>query len=415
MYDLLAGLKVIEVSAFIAAPLGGLTLAQLGADVIRIEPPDGGLDYRRWPLTDEGRSLYWHGLNKCKRSAAIDITRPEGRKLAADLITAASGDGVVLTNFPARGWLAYETLRARRPDLIMLNVVGNADGSTAVDYTVNCAVGIPFATGDATPDKPVNHMFPAWDAITGATAAVGLLAAERRRRQTGEGQYVKLALADVAFAMVGNLGHIAEAQILHRDRPPLGNQLYGAFGRDFATADGRRVMIVAITRRQWQSLVEATGLAELFARLAQELGLDLSDEGGLYEAREAIAGVLAAWCRRHSLQEIRAAFDRHGVCWGPYQTFTQMLREDPRCSPDNPLFQRVEQPGIGAYLMPGSPLSFSGLERLPVRPAPQLGEHTDAVLSEILNLPAGEIERLRQAGVIGGAPAAKPAAERKRA
>jgi 2-methylfumaryl-CoA isomerase len=161
MYNILDGLRIVELSAFVAAPLGGLTLSQLGADVVRIDHPDGGLDYKRWPLSENGRSLYWHGLNKGKRSVAIDISHPEGRALAADLITAPDGGGILLTNFPARGWLAYQALKARRPDLIMLNIVGNPDGSTALDYTINCAVGIPFATGDAVPDHPVNHMFPA--------------------------------------------------------------------------------------------------------------------------------------------------------------------------------------------------------------------------------------------------------------
>lgn len=400
MYNILDGLRIVELSAFVAAPLGGLTLSQLGADVVRIDHPDGGLDYKRWPLSENGRSLYWHGLNKGKRSVAIDISHPEGRALAADLIAAPDGDGILLTNFPARGWLAYQALKARRPDLIMLNIVGNPDGSTALDYTINCAVGIPFATGDAVPDHPVNHMFPAWDAITGTLAAAGLLAAERRRHRTGEGQYIKLSLADVALATIGHLGHIAEAQILGRNRSAIGNYLYGAFARDFATRDDRRIMIVAITQKQWSTLLAATGLGPTMERIAEELGLDLSNEGGRFEARETIAGVLAPWCRLRTLTEIRSIFDKHVVCWGPYQTFTQLVREDPRCSIANPLFETVEQPGIGAYLMPGSPLTFGSIPREPVRPAPQLGEHTHAVLAEQLKMPAREFERLLQAGII---------------
>ena len=111
---------------------------------------------------------------------------------------------------------------------------------------------------------PFNHLLPAWDAITGMMATASLLAAERHRTRTGEGQCVQLALSDVAFWMVGNLGKIAEVQINHHERPKDGNYLYGAFGRDFLTKDGRRVMIVALTARQWKGLVEATGLGEAF-------------------------------------------------------------------------------------------------------------------------------------------------------
>ena len=109
---ILSGLRVIEGSAFVAAPLGGLTLAQLGADVIRFDAIGGGLDYRRWPVTDTGVSLYWAGLNKGKRSIAIDLGRPEGHELATALITAPGPDaGIFLSNFPAVGWLSDEQLR----------------------------------------------------------------------------------------------------------------------------------------------------------------------------------------------------------------------------------------------------------------------------------------------------------------
>ena len=142
----------------------------------------------------------------------------------------------------------------------MVNIVGNHDGSSAVDYTVNPATGFPWATGPRNLSVPFNHLLPAWDAITGMMASASLLAAERHRTRTGEGQCVQLALSDVAFWMVANLGKIAEVQINHHERPKDGNYLYGAFGRDFLTKDGRRVMIVALTARQWKGLVEATGL-----------------------------------------------------------------------------------------------------------------------------------------------------------
>ena len=207
---ILAGLRVVEGSAFVAAPLGGLTLAQLGADVIRFDPIGGGLDHRRWPVTAQGHSLFWAGMNKGKRSIAIDIARPEGQELATRLIT-APGDqaGVFLTNFPPRGWLSYERLKTLRADLIHVNVLGDRHGGSAVDYTVNSRVGFPNITGSSE-GEPVNHVLPAWDHITGSMAAVGVLAAERHRRLTGEGQYVKLALLDVALATLGHMGFIGE-------------------------------------------------------------------------------------------------------------------------------------------------------------------------------------------------------------
>ena len=185
----------------------------------------------------------------------------------------------------------------------MLNVTGNPDGSTAVDYTLNCAVGFPFITGPGhgnQPVNPVNHVLPAWDAITGVTAAMGVLAAERHRRITGQGQYIRLPLADVAFAMMGHLGYIAEVQVNGEDRQSTGNYLYGAYGRDFETRDGRIVYIVAITQRQWRALGEATGLSDKLAMIEPLLDVDLSREGDRFKAREAISAVLALVPRTHA-------------------------------------------------------------------------------------------------------------------
>ena len=403
MPGILDGLRVVEGSAFVAAPLGGMTLAQLGAEVIRFDPIGGGLDRGRWPVTADGRSLFWAGLNKGKRSIQIDLGCDAGRELVAALITAPGPDaGLFLTNFPARGFLDYDRLSERRPDLIMVNIVGNYDGTSAVDYTVNPATGFPWATGPRHLSVPFNHLLPAWDAITGALATTGLLAAERARARTGTGQYVQIALSDTAIWMVGNLGKIAEVQINHHERPKDGNYLYGAFGRDFSTKDGRRVMIVALTLRQWRSLVAATGLQESFDAIARLMDVDLDTEGGRFAARELLGATLKPWVLSRTLQEVRTVFDEQSVAWGPYQTFTQLVEQDPRCSPANPMFAEVDQPGIGTYKMPGSPLDFTGAERLrPVR-APLLGEHTDEILAGVLGLSDTEIGRLHDQGVVAG-------------
>jgi 2-methylfumaryl-CoA isomerase len=397
---ILSGLRLIEGSAFVAAPLGGMTLAQLGADVIRFDQIGGGLDYTRWPLAENGRSLFWAGLNKGKRSIALDLRSDEGRELAGALIGDA---GLFLTNFPARGWLAYDALRERREDLIMVALTGNPDGSSEVDYTVNPATGFPSATGPRNLSEPLNSVLPAWDVAMGSLAAIGLLAAERHRTRTGEGQLIQLSLSDVAFAMVGNLGRIAEAQLGGRDQPKDGNYLYGAFGHDFETREGRRVMVVALTARQWLALKETTGIGDACKKLEEATGHDLDTESGRFESRDLIAALLRPWFARHDLAEIRERFAGTGVSWGPYQTFRQLVEEDPRVSDANPMFATVEQPGIGRYLVPGSPLDFSGVPRVEARRAPALGQNTDEVLAEVLGLSDAEIGALHDRGVVAGA------------
>ena len=401
MNRLLADLRIVELSAFVAAPLGGMTLAQMGAAVIRIDPIGGGIDFNRWPVTKEGASLYWAGMNKAKRSVALALDKPEGRELAQAIATAPGANGgIVLTNLPPLPGLDYASLKAKRDDVILLRLIGNRDGSAAVDYTVNAASGFPMVTGAG--GAPVNNVVPAWDIAAGLYLATSLLAAERHRARTGEGQEVTAALADVMLAAVGHLGYIGDVAINGHARPAIGNDLYGSFGRDFATADGRRVMIIALTPRQWRALGRATGLADKLAVVGDMMDVDLDTETGRYEARDAIAALLARWCASKTLAEITAAFSGSGVLWGPFQSFEELVRNDPRCSPKNPLFAEVEQPGIGRYPMPGLPLDFGASPRGATRPAPRLGEHTDQVLSEVLGLSDREIARLHDAEIAAG-------------
>ena len=405
-YALLGGLRVIESSAFIAAPLAGLTLAQHGADVIRVDTIGGGIDYARMPRMDSGRSLYWTGLNKGKRSIAVDLKRPEGRELVQALVTAPGPDphasGVLLTNLGAP-WLAHSTLAARKPGLISCTIQGNADGSTAVDYTVHCATGYPAITGGATPQTPVNQVLPAWDIACAYQAAFAVLAAVDRRRRTGEGAEIKLALSDLAFAMLSHLGVLGEAEVLGEDRPSIGNHLYGAFGRDFGCADGRRVMVAGISAGQWQALVKACGLQAAVDALAARLGLDFADEAHRHEAREEIAALFEPWFAARPSAEVKRQLDEQRVCWGPYQTVREALAQDPRASLANPIFERVDTPGIGTHLAAGAATRWTGADRSPVRAAPLLGADTDAVLHEVLGLPGTEIGRLHDAGIIAGA------------
>lgn len=379
---ILSGLRVVEISAFIAAPLGGATLAALGADVIRIDPPGGGIDIGRWPL-HQGRSLYWAGLNQGKRSVCIDMRYEEGQQKVARLIAApGEGGGIFITNLSVEGWNSYDALKKLRPDLIMLVITGSRDGGSAVDYTVNASLGFPYITGPEGHDGPINHVLPAWDAMTGFLAATAILAAERQRRLTGEGQLVELSLADVGLAVTGHLGLIGEAILEAEPRGRFGNHVYGTFGRDFATRDGRRVMVLALTARQWRSLAEATGLSGEFSQIEARTGLYFNNEGDRWRGRNEICERLKEWIALRDLKSIANTFDRHGVLWGPYQTFKQLVAEDPRASTANPLFAEVEQPHLGRYIVPGSPVRFGRAAAVPPRPAPELGEHTKEVLKE---------------------------------
>lgn len=396
----LNGLRVIEISSFVASPLGGMTLAQLGADVVRIDPLGGAPDVRRWPLADSGVSLYWTGLNKGKRSATIDLRSPAGQEAVQRLITApGEGGGILLTNAAGRGFMSYPALAALRADVIVVELTGRSDGSPAVDYTVNAEIGFPLVTGPPELAGAVNHVLPAWDVACGLYAALAIVAAERSRRLTGAGSHVTAALSDVALATAGNLGLLAEAQF-GTVRERIGNHLYGGFAHDFATADGQRVMLVALTTRHFRDLVELCGVGAAVDAVEGALKADFSTDGGRYENRDVLLGLLRPWFAARGLDEVSAGLRSTSVLWSVYGTFGDAVA----AAAGNPMMSVLDQPGVGPHLAPGSPLAFAGHDRT-AAPAPGLGQHTEEVLRAVAGYSESEIAQLVAAGAVASAAA----------
>jgi 2-methylfumaryl-CoA isomerase len=401
MTSLLKGLRIVEGSAFVAVPLAGMTLAQMGADVIRFDRLEGGLDAGRWPLGPTGQSLFWDGLNKGKKSIAVNMKTPEGQELVTRLITAPGDDaGLFLTNLRVRGWMDYESLVRHRADLIMVTLTGDRHGRPQVDYTVNPALGIPDMTGPEGHDGPIASALPAWDLIAGNLVVSSLLAAERHRLRRGQGQDVELSLKDVAAATLGHLGMIGDAVLNPTPREKAGNALYGAYGHDFLCACGQRVMVIGLTDRQWRGLVKVTDTNIAMSALAAAAKADLNDEGTRWRLRHQITAILAPWFATRPRSAVAPLLEAGGLTWAPFRTLKEAVAEDPDLSPDNPLFSMQAQPGQGAYPVPGLPSTFSAAPRTAPKAAPCLGQHTEEVLGDVLALPDGEIARLFDAGTV---------------
>ena len=430
IYSLLTGLTVIEASSFVASPSAGLYLAQMGARVIRVDQAGGGLDFKRWPKTREGASLYWENLNRAKESVALNLAVPEGRALLQSLIRKT---GQCLTNFPRKGFLSHKKLSEGCDELITVRIMGNADGSAALDYTVNALVGYPDMTGLGS--EPVNHILPAWDLLTGAYAAFAMLAALRHREATGgeatggigAGQEVCIPLSDVAIGTVANLGSLAEMLYTGANRERLGNSVYGAFGRDFVTADGVRVMIMAITARQWAGLVQVLAIEEDIKAIEATRCVSFAqDEGERFKHRDILYPLVEATLAAWKYADFAAAMERVGGCYGRYQTMHEAAH-DPALVADNPLFGSAT-PGaeanppspVGAttaraaattaanpsgfsYPAAGAMATIPHMERGVAQPAPLLGAHTDQILSEILELSPRELAALHDRRVIAQA------------
>ena len=401
MNNILSGLRVIESSAFVAVPMAGMTLSQMGAEVIRFDRLEGGLDARRMPYAPSGTSLFWSGMNKGKKSIAVDMKSPKGKELISNLVTAPGKDaGLFLTNLKVRGWLDYETLSKVRSDIIIVTLTGDRHGRPQVDYTVNPALGIPDITGHEGSADPVANAIPAWDMIAGNMCVSSLLAAERYRLRHGVGQDVEIALKDVAAAAIGHLGMIADATLNSDDRTKAGNALYGAYGKDFLCADGNRVMIIGLTSRQWSGIVKATDTSEQFKKLEIENNINLQDESIRWQWRHAITEIIEPWFKIRAVEDFADDFDKTGLTWSVFRSVKEALNVDPDLTEDNPLFKKILQPDAGEFLVPKHPASFSEVENSDATPAPALGEHTEEVLGDVLNLSDLEIANLFDDGVV---------------
>ena len=396
MYNLLHNISVIEASSFVASPTAGLYMAQMGAEVIRVDQIGGGPDFNRWPKAENDASLYWENLNRAKKSVALDLGKPEGRELLIELVRKT---GQFITNFPVGGFLSHESLSQGHSTLITIRVMGMADGGPALDYTVNAAVGYPDLTG-AGPE-PVNHVLPAWDLLTGAYAAFAMMAALHHRSATGLGQEVRIPLSDVAMGTIANLGSLAEVLTTGANRERLGNAVYGAFGRDFTTRDGVRMMIMAITPRQWSGLVSVLGIAGDVASIEAARGVSFAkDEGERFTHRDILFPLVAATVALRDSAELTAAFDANGCCYGAYQTMFEAAH-DPALVGDNPVFGQSANPSGAAYPAAGAFATIPQHDRGSPRPAPHLGEHSDEILMRVLGLSSGEVGALHDRGTVG--------------
>jgi 2-methylfumaryl-CoA isomerase len=390
----LAGVRIIEISSFVAVPLAGMTLAQLGAEVVRVDPVGGAADYHRWPVTQDGDSIYWAGLNKGKQSVAVDVRSPDGQDLIQRLI---ADSGVLITNVAGRQWHSYDALVRVRPDLIHVEVSGRADGGTGVDYTVNAGIGFPQVTGPVGLDIPVNHVLPAWDVSCGLYVALAVTAALRHRDATGEGGRIGIPLENVALATAGNLSFLTEVMINGTPRERIGNSIFGQYGQQFTSGGGASFMIVALTGRHFRDLTEITGTTKAVAALGEALGADFTDEGDRYRHRDALTGLFTLWFTEHTSDEVAAALSASSILWERYRTFADVVTDDKVTA--NPLFTELDQPRVGRYLAPGLPVSFGGVYP-PAVAAPALGDHTAAVLGDRLGLTADDIDRLVAAGTV---------------
>ena len=387
----LSGLRVLDLSRLLPGPYATLVLADLGADVVRVEDPSGG-DYLRFlpPLVREQSGLF-HALNRNKRSLGLDVRGKEGaaafRRLArsADVVLESFRPGVL-----DRLGLGFEALRAENPRVVLCSITGyGQDGPYRhraghdIDY---CAIAGVLAL-NGPEDRPVPPGVQVADVAGGSWPAVaGILAALLRRGTTGEGAHVDVSMTEGALALLAmQLGAAAaRGTPLARGRELLngGAACYGVY----RTKDGRFVALGALEPRFFAGFCGAVGRPDLADRQL--------DEGGR-GPREDLEAVFASRTR----DEWEAFAAAHDVCVAPV-----LEGDEPRRDPQlvhRRAFLEVETPWEGRAI-PGvaTPVRLGGAPAPPPRPAPRLGEHGDAVLGEAGFSPE-EIAALRASGVVG--------------
>jgi crotonobetainyl-CoA:carnitine CoA-transferase CaiB-like acyl-CoA transferase len=388
----LAGIKVLDLSRVLAGPLCTMILADLGAEVIKVEPPWGD-ETRGWgPPFLEGESAYFLSVNRGKRSLALDLKAKEGQEVVRRLVGRAD---VLVENFKTgdleRYGLDYESLKSLNPRLIYLSITGfGHTGPRAKEAGYDAALqgytGIMSVTGE--PEGPPMKVGVAWiDVMTGMMGAVAVLSALLERERSGLGQHIDLSLYDVGLFALANLG---ESYLLTGTPPKrLGNahaQIvpYGAFPAE----DGWLVLAVG-NDEQFQRLCQVLGLPELARRFPQNRERVAHRE----EVVRALSQVLKTRPRAHWLERLKEA----GVPAAPVNDLQEAF-QDTQAQARGAVWT-LAHPLLGALPTLANPLRF--LSRTPASPGlppPLLGEHTEEVLREAGFLPE-EVQALVEKGV----------------
>ena len=394
----LQGLKVLELGSLIAGPFATRLLAEYGADVVKIEPREGGDALRTWRLIHEGTSLWWYSQARNKRSITLNLRDSRGRELARRL---AQWADVLVENFRPGGlesWgLGWEELHELNPRLVVVRISGYGQTGPMRDKPGFAAIaesmaGMRYITG--YPDRPpVRTGVSMGDSLAGVFGVVGALAALYNRDivGTGQGQMVDVALYEAVFAMMESM--LSEFDFAGVVRERSGAALPGITpSNTYPTADGKHVVIGGNSDPIFKRLMMAIG--------RPEVGDDprFADNTGRAAAADYLDGVIGDWTSRHGLDECVRVLDEASVPVGPIYSIADIARD--RQFEERGMLEEVEVPGIGPLKIPGIVPKFSATPGQTRWVGPPLGAHNDEVYREILGLSDAEMTELLEDRVI---------------
>ena len=394
MGGVLDGVRVLDFGRYIAGPFCGMLLADMGADVIRIEKRAGSEDRYLVPVAESGEGPLFLALNRNKRSLTLNPMKPEGREIVRSLV---AGADVVIANLPQPTLVAmgidYDSLKAIRPDIILATVTAYGRGGPYSDRVGFDGVAQALAGATAMggqPGDPMKSFVPFADFGTATMAAFGIMAALLQRERTGKGQLVEAALTRTVMAF--NIAYLAEEALTRIGRPAYGNRGYSAGPSDlFKTRDGA-VMVQVVGQPLFERWARLMGEEHWLAdpRFADDQAR--GDNGELLSARTA------EWCRDKTTGEVLQALDDARIPCGPVLSAEQVLRDPHVTAMD--FLEEVAFPGLDRPVpVTTTPVKLSETPGTIRQRAATLGEHTDEILAE-LGHDAAAIARLRDARVV---------------
>ena len=396
MHQILSGIRVLELGQLIAGPFAAKTLADFGAEIIKVESPQEGDPLRKWRMIHEGTSVWWQAQSRNKQSICIDLRVKEGQEIVRRLAKEAD---VLIENFrpgTMEKWgMGWDELHTLNPKLIMLRVSGYGQDGPRRDEPGFAAIaeataGLRYITGHPG-EVPARAGLSLGDTIAGLHGALGvLLALYERDARGGEGQMIDVALYEAVFNLTESL--LPEYHVFGAVRQPAGGALPGiAPSNAYPCSDGQYVLIAANGDSLFKRLMELIGRADL----ANDP--DLARNDGRAKRAEEIDQIIGGWSKERTLEDILSALQSIAVPAGRIYT-AKDIAEDPHYRARG-VIQTVESAGGLKVEMPGVVPKLSNNPGAIRHRAPTLGEHTDIILQS-LGLSAEQIKALKEAGIL---------------
>jgi formyl-CoA transferase len=394
--DALLGIRVLDLSRVLAGPYCTMLLADMGAEIIKLEIPGRGDDSRQFPPFKDGESLYYVNLNRGKRSITLNLKQPEGKRLFLDLVKKCD---VLLENFRPgtmeRLGLGYETLRDENPRLVYAAISGFGQTGPyrdrpGYDIIGQAMGGLMSITG--WPESPPTRAGTAiGDILSALFCCVGILAALQVRERTGRGQMVDVALVDSVFASLEN---IPQKFFIDGDVPTRnGNRYEFIYPYDSFKAEDGWVIIAIANDAIWSRFVEASGI--------EGLGWDerFSSNPQRVDNHGALKSIIERWTSERKVDDIVTFLTEHRIPACPIYDI-RAASEDPHIAGARGMIVEMEHPRIGETRLLGNPIKMSETRPSPRGPAPSLGGNTVDILEDLLGITEKEVGRLRDEGIV---------------